>query len=128
MDAFSAVFAIVLKYSESTLAADCRRSGQGAMTLVIKRSYVRFGNAFAYIYALFCLLLSFVMGASLQSASAIYFSVGVLGFNAKILGAIFTLAVVFGVLDGVKKIEKITVFIIPLSTIIYIFLILMTCA
>ena len=123
---FSAVFAIVLKYCEAVLVADSGRSLQGSMIHVIKNSFVKYGSVFAYIYALLCLLLSFVMGASLQSASAIYFSGQVLGLDVKFLGIMFTLAVFLGVLGGVKKIEKITVFIIPLSTIIYIFLALMT--
>ena len=122
----SAPFAIILKYSESTVAADYSDGEHGSMPLVLGKSFDRLGGLLSLVYAILCLILSFVMGAALQSASAVECAEEIIGLDKKILAVFFTFLVILGVVGGIKKIEKITAIVIPVSTIVYIFLAVVT--
>ena len=116
----SGIFASVIKYAESSLAADMTHRGQGGMMHVISSSFKKCGKFLGALYAFLCLLLSFFMGAALQSRSAVSAGRCLIKLNPALVSLIFALlcaAVVFG---GAKKIECATSIIIPLSTIIYI--------
>ena len=118
----SSLFAMVLKYGEGTLAADCARCGHGGMGYVIESSFLRSGRLLSRTYAFLCLLLAFFMGCALQGATAVGFLADTFNFKSTTVVPvlIFLLLPVF--LKGAGSVERFTAVIIPLTTIIYIFL------
>ena len=70
----SVSFSAVIKYCEVVISSD-RESlyfgEKGGMYPVIKASFSRFGGLLSTLYALLCLLLSFFMGAALQSLALV---------------------------------------------------------
>ncbi len=121
----SMIFAAVVKYAEVVICSDNLyhdRDAHGGIYYVIRNSFRRFSSAASVMYSFGVLLLSLFMGAALQSG-AVYETVGgTLGSSRGAVAAVLfavTLALVIG---GVRKIEKVTVYIIPLTTIIYIFI------
>lgn len=122
----SATFAAALKYGEVTLSTDgIMRNGDGAhggIQYALARYSGRFGPFFATVYAVSVVLLSFTMGASMQSA-ALVGSVGeIFDTPPTVIAVLLAFAVLFSILFGTRIIEKITAFVIPLTTIVYIFL------
>ncbi len=116
----SGFFASVIKYAESSLAADMLVRGRGGMMYVISSSFKKCGKFFGTLYAFLCLLLSFSMGAALQSRSAVSAGMRLIKVNPAILSLAFAILCAAVVLGGAKKIENAASVIIPLSTIIYI--------
>ena len=116
----SGFFASVIKYAESSLAADMLVRGRGGMMYVISASFNKCGKFLGTLYAFLCLLLSFSMGASLQSRSAVSAARRLIKINPAILALVFAVLCVAVVFGGAKKIENATSVLIPLSTIIYI--------
>ncbi len=117
----SAVFAAVIKYCESALAADMRDGSHGGMMYVIKSSFKSLGKPLSVLYASLCLLLSLVMGAALQTKTVVA-AFEELGFSPLVCAVSFTALVMLAITRGSEKIDKITVYIIPLTTLAYIFL------
>lgn len=120
----SSLFALVIKYCESVVSSDM---GDGlGMIGVIEKSFGRLSRAASRSYAALALVLSFVMGAALQSASI--GQSAELGFSLSPSKTAFFLLIflLIPIIVGNKKIEKITVIVIPLATIVYIFLALST--
>ena len=120
----SMIFAMVTKYAEVVITSDNLFHDvdtHGGMFYVLLSSFSgKLGIRLSKAYALTVLLLSFVLGAALQSG-AVLESVGeASSLNRTPLAIIFTLLVFISVIGETKIIEKITVFIIPLTTIIYI--------
>jgi AGCS family alanine or glycine:cation symporter len=111
----SSIFSLVIKFSEACLSSDMKLS-RGGMTEAIEKSFK--SKAPAYFYAILCLALSLTMGAALQSRSA----VESLTHGDKILipSIAFAFLVALAILGGAKRIEKISTYIIPLATLIYI--------
>lgn len=121
---FSSLFAMIIKYCESVVSSDI---GEGlGMIGVIEKSFGRFSRHLSLLYSALALILSFVMGAALQSASI--GQSAALGFSLSPLktAVILLVMLLVPIIIGSKKIEKITVIIIPLATIVYIFLALST--
>lgn len=116
----SGFFASVIKYAESSLAADMLVRGRGGMMYVISASFNKCGKFLGTLYAFLCLLLSFSMGASLQSRSAVSAARRLIKINPAILALVFAMLCIAVVFGGAKKIENATSVLIPLSTIIYI--------
>ena len=118
----SSVFASVLKYAESTLAADMRGADGGGMLPVISTVFARKGRAVSALYACLSIALSFVMGAALQTSSVVT-SVSV-GFSvsAALAAAIFSVAVLLVIINGADKIKRFTAVIIPITVGIYVIL------
>ncbi len=116
----SGIFAAVIKYAESALAADKMRGGHGGMMYVLSSSFRHSGKSLGTLYAFLCLLLSLSMGSALQSQSAVNAVRCAVKVNPVILGALFALLVVAVIFGGTGKIENATAIIIPLSTIVYI--------
>ena len=85
-----------------------------------RHSFPRIGGAMAAIYSLACLLLSFVMGAALQVKSAVDSGAVTFGTDRRIIVLVMVAAVALAVVGRGKYIGKITLYIIPLTTIIYI--------
>ena len=121
----SALFASALKYAESTLAADMHTAASDGMMSVLASSFPRRGRALSVTYAVACLALSLVMGAALQSSgvisSAARFSVSPLA-----VGLFFTIAVLVVIVCGAERVSSFTTLIIPITTVLYIFLALAT--
>jgi AGCS family alanine or glycine:cation symporter len=118
----SGIFASVIKYSESALAAFHGRSGGCGMMHVIRSVFERAGKPMAFVYAALCLLLSLSMGAALQSKSVVNSIGSESEIPPAVLAAVFAAFVAFAVFGGTGKIEKITAILIPVSTLIYIFM------
>ena len=122
----STLFAAVIKYAEVTLASDgvCRNKDgtHGGMHYALLRFFGRLGPILATVYSVAMILLSLFMGASLQSA-ALVGSIGLI-FDTPpiIIGILLAFAVLFAVVFGTSIIERITSFIIPVTTIVYIIL------
>ncbi len=117
----SSLFASVIKYAEASCAKDKSSQGRGGVMYVIKDSFRGRFKVFAPIYAIFCLLLSFTMGAGLQARAAVE-SICEGGAFYIIISAILALACFFAVNEGGEKIERFTAIIIPIAAIIYIML------
>ena len=118
----SSFFAAVIKYAESTLAADNISFGYGGMNYVMEKSFCSFGRILGILYSLFCLFLSFTMGTSLQVNSVTSTLSAEKKSCAQVVLLIFFILVFFVIVGGAKKIERVTAKLIPLSTIIYIIL------
>ncbi len=123
----SIVFSAVLKYCEVVISSDNLyhdRDAHGGMYYVIRNTEGKHSLGLSRAYAFCVLLLSFLLGASLQSG-AVYETVdalldGRVGIETEIFAGVFALLMLFMVIGGAAKIEKITEIIIPLTTIIYI--------
>ena len=116
----SSVFSAVIKYCEGALSADWG-NGKG-MIGVIENSFGRASRPLSKIYGALILLLSFVMGGALQSAS-----IGQCAYECFKIPSVFSAVFIvffltFAVVGGSEKIKKIINIIIPLTTLIYIIL------
>lgn len=116
----SSLFAMIIKYAETALSLHYLSGEGGGMHEVIKRVYGKLGAPLSKIYALLCLLLALFMGAGMQSVAVYDVAESTLGFESALVVLPFLAIVIFGALGGGSKIEKLTAFIIPLTTIIYI--------
>ena len=121
----SMIFAMVIKYSEVVMASDnlYHESGtHGGFYYVIKSSFGRFGGVLSRLYAIATLSLSLVMGAALQSDALRETVNEIHPISNFTLAIAFTVLTLLSIIGGTEKIEKITAIIIPLTTIIYIFM------
>lgn len=116
----SSVFASVIKFCECTLSADCRSDGGGGVMYVLQKKFGKIGAKVGGVYALLCLILSFSMGAALQSNAVVGAVLGVCLLPAPLISFILCLLVGVVVLGGGKRISKTTEKIIPIATIVYI--------
>lgn len=117
----SSVFSLVIKFSEATLSSDMKTSNSCGMTSLIEKSFCGRLKILAPIYAALCLFLSLTMGSALQARAAVESFAGSL--NSYIIPAfLFAFLIAIAVLGGTERIEKLTVFIIPFATLLYIFL------
>lgn len=121
----SAIPASAIKYAEVLVSSE---NGGGGIPDAARRSFPRIGKPMSAIYALACFLLSFVMGAALQSRSVVDSTVLTLGADRRAAAVILTLLVAVSVVGKGKHIGKITLFVIPLTTIIYIIVAISTVA
>ena len=120
----SMIFAMVLKYAEVALASDNLyhdTDTHGGFYYVIRNSFSRLGRLLSVIYSFILLALSLVMGAALQTVALKETVLEVKALPTVFLALAVTLATLVSIIGGARKIEKITAVIIPLTTIIYIF-------
>lgn len=116
----SSFFSMIIKYSEVVLGFSVKSPLSG-MPSVIREICPNYGAFVSRLYALFGFLLSLFMGALLQTRSISDTAQGI-GIDARIAviwALVFTL---YFVIFGSEKIKRATYYIIPLTTIIYIFL------
>jgi AGCS family alanine or glycine:cation symporter len=118
----SGLFSSVIKYAESSISADFKENGRGGMMYVVRACFSRGGRFLSLAYSSLCLFLSLTMGAAMQSQSAVSFAEKTLSINPFVFSFFFTAVVLISIVRGAKKIEKITCYIIPLATIVYILL------
>ena len=116
----SAIPASVLKYSEVVLASDGDR-GRGGMHCFLRERFPVAGRSLSAIYATACLLLSLFMGAALQVKSVAAL-ISPFGADTLIVAAVAVFVVLLSVVRGAEAVGKITLIVIPLTTMIYIFL------
>ncbi len=116
----SSVFAMVIKYAETTLAADNAADGYGGMHVTLCSVFSRAGRPLSVIYAALCLLLALFMGFCLQSASVITVARISLGIPAAAGAFVLVILLIPSVIYGGSKIERFTAFAIPLTTVVYI--------
>ena len=117
----SSFFAMVIKYSETLLVFDNIRSG-GGMAAAIPNIFSRFGRIIAPLYAAFTVTLALLMGSAMQSAAVVDVAEKMLLLMPEISALILVVLFLPSILGGAKKIESITEFLIPFTTIIYIIL------
>ena len=117
----SSVFSAVLKYSESVLTIDHLGSG-GGMMFVIRNSFAKNGRWLSGFYAAACVLTALGMGAALQSNTIVETASEAFSFSPILIAAAVCFFVLLGIGGGGERIEKITVILIPLTTIVYIIL------
>ena len=116
----SSLFAMVIKYAEASLCADF---GEGkGMVGVVAKSFGRLSQPISIVYSALILAICFVMGAALQSASIGQCAALTLGISEKLTSIILVAVLLFSIIGGSLKIEKITMVLIPMTTIIYILL------
>lgn len=121
----SMLFAMVIKYCEVVISSDnlCHDTDtHGGIYYVLRSSFSRLGRAFSGVYALSVLLLSLVMGAALQSDAMAESISSTVTLPPVFLALPIVLIAFFGIVGDNARIEKITYFVIPLATIVYIFL------
>ena len=118
----SAFFAGAIKYAESALSAIEREGCVGGMMYVMRRSLGGIGVPVSIIYAVLCLSLSLTMGSALQSQSAVLSGSYCFGISPVYLSLLFSFFVLLTLIIGSRRLERVTAVVIPMSTVIYIFL------
>ncbi len=121
----SSVFASALKYAESSLAADMYTPHSDGMMSVLFSSFPRIGRPLSVAYASGCILLSLTMGAALQSSGVIS-SADKLSLSPLAVGIVFSVAVLAVIILGAERVSVFTSVIIPITTLVYVFLALFT--
>ena len=116
----SAIFSMIIKYSEVLLGFSCSNTRFG-MPSVIKASCGVLGAPLAGAYALLGALLSLFMGAIMQTRSIIDTALEG-GIDTAITTVIVLILILYFVVFGSDIIKKVTYYIVPLTTIIYILL------
>ena len=121
----SMFFAMIIKYAEVVITSDNLyhdADAHGGIYYVIKTSFTKCAKALSSIYSLSVLGLSLVMGAALQSDAVCESTLATTSVPRISLAVFFVLLIASAIVGGTSKIEKITSVIIPLTTIIYIFI------
>lgn len=115
----SSFFAMIIKYSETLLTFE-KGAPTGGMSEVVKVIFKKWGRLLSPLYAFLTVLLSLFMGSAIQSAALLDVAESGLKFRPEFTLVILLILLSFCLVGGVKKIEKITEIVIPLTTIIYI--------
>lgn len=115
----SSVFSMIIKYAE-TLTVCASPDNECGMSGVLENSFKKRGRMLSCLYAAFTVLLSLFMGAAIQSRAITDLSYSTLGLNPYICGFILVILFLPCLLGGLRKIEKVTEILIPLTTFIYI--------
>lgn len=116
----SSLFSAIIKYAEVSLVFS-EKSGHEGMAGLIGRT-LRKGKALSVIYAGLTVALSLFMGASMQTSALCDVAKQTLKINPVITVFILVAFMLPALIGGAQKIESITEFVIPLTTIIYIIL------
>ena len=121
----SMIFAMVIKYAEVVITADNLyhdRDTHGGIYYVIRASFLRGAGALSYIYSASIFGLSLFMGAALQSDAVVESALAITDVPRIPIGIFVLLITLVAIIGGTRKIEKITSIIIPITTIVYIFI------
>ena len=123
----SAAVAMFLKYGEIVLALVTRKRGAdgtwegGAMYYLKGRGGV-LGRSIATAFAVLCLLCALTLGAPVQSNAAAVAAKEVLGAPPVLVGLLLLLLTAIAVFGGIRKIADFTERVVPLVSVIYLFL------
>ena len=121
----SMFFAMIIKYAEVVITSDNLyhdRDTHGGINYVIRASFKLGGGLLSSLYSVAVLGLSLVMGAALQADAVRESMSSTVSIPRASLAAILILITAAAIIGGARKIEKITAIVIPLTTIIYIFI------
>ena len=121
----SMLFAMVIKYAEVVITSDNLYHDtdiHGGIYYVIKASFGRLGHLVSGVYSLAVLMLSLVLGAALQTDAMENSVCCIIPISPVFLAVLFVVMTLATIIGGTSKIEKITAIIIPMTTIVYIFL------
>ena len=114
----SSLFSCIIKYSEVTISVD-----KGGAAELIRSSTGKLGDVVSTVYCAICLLLSLLMGSALQArcvGASISEGVG----TSRSVVTLALIIVCFALLSGnSEKARNISVKMLPIATIVYIFLI-----
>lgn len=116
----SSVFAMVIKYSETLLVFDTE--GKGGMAGALKTIFPRLSRLLSPICALLTVLLALFMGAAMQSAAVVDIAAKTLDTPPLVTALVLIILLLPCILSNSKRVESVTEIIIPLTTIIYIFM------
>ncbi len=120
----SGFFSAVIKYCECTLSADMSEREGGGMHRSIRHSFKKIGIPLSYLYVILCLALSLTMGTMIQSnaiSSSFYESYRI----PKVYTGIFLCVIILVILVFFSnKIDRITAIIIPITSIMYVIMML----
>lgn len=118
----SAIFALVIKYSECVMASS-KNDGIGkGMMGVLPATFGRAGKPLSKIYALLMLLLSLLMGSFIQADSLISSAVYLLPVSRIAVAVLLLILVAVVISDGGEKIKSVTELMIPFVTAAYVVL------
>lgn len=118
----SAIFALVIKYSECVMASS-KNDGIGkGMMGVLPASFGRAGKPLSKIYALLMLLLSLLMGSFIQADSLISSAVYLLPVSRIAVAVLLLILVAVVISGGGEKIKSVTELMIPFVTAAYVIL------
>ena len=121
----SMLFAMVIKYAEVVISSDNLyhdTDTHGGFFYVIRSSFSKLGRVLSHGYAVATLALSLVLGAALQTDAITESLAEIKRVPTLYFAVIFTFVILAAIIGGAARIEKITAIIIPLTTIIYIFI------
>ena len=121
----SMIFAMVIKYAEVVITGDNLyhdTDTHGGFFYVIRSSFSHLGGAISFVYAFSTLALSLVMGAALQTEAVSETVAEIADIPRAPLATAFVIITLIAIIGGARKIENITAVIVPLTTIIYIFI------
>lgn len=115
----SSIFAMVIKYAETLLVLDVGES-RGGTAAMLGRVFSNYSRPVSLIYAALTVLLSLSMGAVMQGSALIH-SVGQgVPISQPTIVLILLSAFIATVVGGSSRIEKITEYVIPMTTAVYI--------
>ena len=121
----SAAIAMFLKYAEIVLALVTRRrradgEWEGGAMLYLRAG--RLGRVVAPLFSFLCLLCAFTLGGPVQSNAAVSAAATVWKIPPAVVGAVLCGAVALAVFGGVKKIGAVTEMVVPILSVLYLFL------
>lgn len=117
----SSLFAMIIKYAETLLVFDTPNM-RGGMSSALTCIFPIAARVLSPIYAGLTVLLSLFMGGAMQSAAVIDVAEKTLSAHPAICSLIFFVLFIPCLFGSTRRIENITEFLIPLTTVIYIFL------
>jgi len=115
----SSLFSMILKYSEASLTAQNSGDSRYGMISLIKNSYPVFGNFASCIYAFLCMLLSFFMGAMLQSSSVCMSVFEITGVSRYFIGIVLCILVFVAISFKKFGIIRVVSWLVPIASILY---------
>ena len=118
----SAVFSMMLKYAESSLASAINSNSNLGMISLIENSYLRFGKLLSKAYAVLCIFLAFFMGAMLQSSSVCISLFRISGIPYWVIGALLCLLVILAVASKTSGIMSTVSWLLPIASAFYLLL------
>ena len=117
----SSLFSMVLKYAEASLSSQIIGSDHGIISL-IKSTCLNLGAVLSKLYAFLCILLSFFMGAMLQSSSVCTSLFSITGMSAIFIGVLLSFFVVIALVFKTSGIMRIVSWLLPIASVLYLLL------
>lgn len=123
----SAAVAMFLKYGEVVLSLLYRRRGadgtwEGGAMYYLREHGGRFGGLVAGVFALLCFVCAMTLGAPVQSNAAATAAEEVLGIPPFVVGTLMLALTALAVFGGIRKIARFTERVVPLVSVLYLFL------